>query len=240
MSMLEDYFFAQTADGRGSKVDTLPGGTNLGEIDDLKYFNNKLLRGLRVPSSYLPTGPDDGTAQYNDGKVGVAYIQEHQFAKYCQRLQKQIIRNLDKEFKMYLSFKGVEIDNSTFNIEFTEPQNFSSYRELDMDTQRAQLFTSLEAVPYLSQQFKLKKYLGLTEEEMKDNEHYWKQENKYNAENAEVQNIGLRNVGIRPGPSADLDINTPVDDIPDPEADVATPDVTQMSPDTPPGTAGVE
>ena len=233
MSMLEDYFFAQTADGRGSKVDTLPGGTNLGEIDDLKYFNNKLLRGLRVPSSYLPTGPDDGTAQYNDGKVGVAYIQEHQFAKYCQRLQKQIIRNLDREFKMYLNYKGIEIDNSTFNLDFSEPQNFSSYRELDLDTQRATLFTSLEAVPYLSQQFKLKKYLGLSEEEMKDNEQYWKQENKYNTNNAGVEELGLRNVGVRPGPSADLDLDTPVDDIPDPAEEVATPDVTQMSPETP-------
>ena len=54
MSMLEDYFLSQTADGRGSKVDTLPGGDNLGEIDDPKYFNNKLLRGLRIPNRYLP------------------------------------------------------------------------------------------------------------------------------------------------------------------------------------------
>ena len=235
MSMLEDYFFAQTADGRGSKVDTLPGGTNLGEIDDLKYFNNKLLRGLRVPSSYLPTGPDDGTAQHNDGKVGVAYIQEHQFSKYCQRLQRQIIRNLDREFKMYLNYKGIELDNSTFSIEFTDPQNFSSYRELDLDTQRAQLFTSLEAVPYLSQQFKLKKYLGLSEEDMKDNEHYWKQENKYSTANAGTEDVGLRNVGIRPGPSADLDIDTPIDDIPDPALDVETPDVTQLDPSGTPG-----
>ena len=238
MSMLEDYFFAQTADGRGSKVDTLPGGNNLGEIDDLKYFNNKLLRGLRVPSSYLPTGPDDGTAQHNDGKVGVAYIQEHQFSKYCERLQRQVIRNLDREFKMYLKFKGVEIDNSTFNLEFTIPQNFSSYRELDMDTQRAQLFTSLEAVPYLSQQFKLKKYLGLTDEEMKDNELYWKQENKYSTEGQDIDGIGLRNVGVRPGPSADLDIDTPVDDVPDPSTEVATPDVAQADPNT--ATPGTE
>ena len=238
MSMLEDYFFAQTADGRGSKVDTLPGGNNLGEIDDLKYFNNKLLRGLRVPSSYLPTGPDDGTAQHNDGKVGVAYIQEHQFSKYCERLQRQVIRNLDREFKMYLKFKGVEIDNSTFNLEFTIPQNFSSYRELDMDTQRAQLFTSLEAVPYLSQQFKLKKYLGLTDEEMKDNELYWKQENKYNTEGQDIEGIGLRNVGVRPGPSADLDLNTPLDDIPDPSTEVVTPDVAQADPNS--ATPGTE
>ena len=220
MSMLEDYFFAQTADGRGSKVDTLPGGDNLGEIDDLKYFNNKLLRGLRVPSSYLPTGPDDGTAQYNDGKVGVVYIQEHQFAKYCERLQKQIIRNLDTEFKQFLEWKGIEIDSHTFAIEFTKPQNFSSYRELDLDSQRAQLFGALEAVPYLSQQFKLKKYLGLTEDEMKDNEHYWKMENQYSSGSETPDNIGLRNVGVTPQSMPEVDIDTPI-----PDEEIPTPDM---------------
>ena len=237
MSMLEDYFFAATSEGRGSKVDTLPGGENLGQIDDLKYFNNKLLRGLRVPSSYLPTGPDDGSAQYNDGKVGVAFIQEFQFAKYCERLQKQVIRNLDREFKMFLSYKGVEMDNSTFRIEFAPPQNFSSYRELDLDTQRATLFSSLEAVPYLSQQFKMQKYLGLTQEEMKENEEYWKEENKYNESqvSGNVGDIGLRNVGIRPGPSADFDLDAPVDDIPLEDGltdDVTAPDVTPIGPGT--------
>ena len=74
MSINEDYFFPQTAEGRGSKVDTLPGGTNLGEIDDLRFFTNKLFRGLRIPASYLPTGAEDGQQQYNDGRVGTAYI----------------------------------------------------------------------------------------------------------------------------------------------------------------------
>ena len=99
MSMLEDYSF-QTADGRGSKVDTLPGGDNLGEIDDPKYFNNKLLRGLRIPNPlFAQQDPDDGTGTYNDGKVGVAYIQEYRFNKYCSRLQNTIIRELDREFQ---------------------------------------------------------------------------------------------------------------------------------------------
>ena len=83
LSINEDYFFPQTSDGRGSSVEVLPGGTNLGEIDDLKYFNNKMARGLRVPSSYLPTGPDDSGATTNDGKVGTALIQEFRFNKYC-------------------------------------------------------------------------------------------------------------------------------------------------------------
>ena len=212
MSMLEDYFFAQTADGRGSKVDTLPGGDNLGEIDDLKFFNNKLIRGLRIPSSYLPTGPDDGSAPFNDGKVGVAYIQEYRFAKYCERLQRQIIKSLNNEFKVYLRASGIEVDNSLFDIEFTEPQNFSSYRELELDQARTQLFGALEGIPYLSTQFKLMKYLGLTEEEIARNETLWAEENAYDTDDIQSDTTAsdLRQVGVRPQPASDVSI-APVD-----------------------------
>ena len=212
MSMLEDYFFAQTADGRGSKVDTLPGGDNLGEINDLKFFNNKLIRGLRIPSSYLPTGPDDGTQALNDGKVGVAYIQEYRFAKYCERLQRQIIKSLNNEFKVYLKASGVEVDNSLFDITFTDPQNFSSYRELELDQARTQLFGALEGIPYLATQFKLQRYLGLTEEEMVRNEKLWAEENAYDADDisADTTSSELRQVGVRPQPAGDVSI-APVD-----------------------------
>jgi len=205
MSMLEDYFFAQTADGRGSKVDTLPGGENLGQIDDLRYFKNKLLRGLRIPASYLPTGPDDGSAQYNDGKVGIAYIQEYRFARYVERLQKQVQEDLDHEFKMYLKKKGVDIDNSTFRLKFTPPMNFSSYRDLSLDNERAQLYAQLAQVPYLSNQFKLKKYLGLSDSEIKENEAKWRQENDYKKFDDASKQLDLKNIGIRAEPDAIVD-----------------------------------
>ena len=212
MSMLEDYFFAQTADGRGSKVDTLPGGDNLGEIDDLKFFNNKLIRGLRIPSSYLPTGPDDGSAPFNDGKVGVAYIQEYRFAKYCERLQRQIIKSLNNEFKVYLKASGIQVDNSLFDISFTDPQNFSSYRELELDQARTQLFGALEGIPYLATQFKLRKYLGLTEEEIARNETLWAEENAVDIDDisADTTASDLRQVGVRPQPGADVSM-APID-----------------------------
>jgi hypothetical protein len=200
--MLEDYFFAQTADGRGSKVDTLPGGDNLGQIDDLRYFNNKLLRGLRIPSSYLPSGPEDGSAMYNDGKVGIAYIQEYRFARYVERLQKQVEEDLDFEFKMFLKHRGIEIDPGDFCIRFTPPMNFSSYRELQLDAERATLYSQVQSIPHLSNQFKLKKYLGLTEDEMKQNEALWRAENGYEKFVDTEQMIGLKNIGIRAEPDA--------------------------------------
>ena len=118
LSINEDYFFPQTAEGRGSKVETLPGGENLGLIDDLKYFNNKLLRGLRVPSSYLPTGPEDGTAVYSDGRVGTAFIQEFRFTNYCQRLQQLVLMFLLNKMELgTLLLKIQALSKQKLNIE---------------------------------------------------------------------------------------------------------------------------
>jgi hypothetical protein len=177
LSINEDYFFPQTAEGRGSKVETLPGGTNLGEIDDLRYFTNKLVRGLRIPSSYLPTGADDASSQYNDGRVGTAYIQELRFNTYCERLQGLLVEEFDTEFKRYLLEKGVNIDTSMFNIKFQPPQNFASYRQAEIDNARVPTYTQMSAIPYISNRFALKRFLGMSEEEIAENERLWREEN---------------------------------------------------------------
>jgi hypothetical protein len=197
LSINEDYFFPQTADGRGSSVETLPGGSNLGEIDDLKYFNNKMCRGLRVPSSYLPTGPDDSDRPMNDGRVGTALIQEYRFNQYCERLQRLIITKLDDEFKMFMRWRGFNIDSGLFSIAFNPPQNFASYREAELDTTRVSTFQALEPIPYMSKRFLLKRYLGLTEEEIAENEELWAEE-RDQAEPAGTTGSDLRGVGVNP------------------------------------------
>jgi hypothetical protein len=176
MSMLEDYFFAVGSDGQGSKVETLAGGEALGQIDDLRYFNNKMLRALGVPSSYLPSGPDDGSTGYNDGRVGTAFIQEFRFSKVCERYQNQVIKNLDKEFKLFLKHSGVTIDSSLFELKFTTPQSFSEYRRLELDSAKINQFQTLADTKFLSTRFMLKRYLGLSDEEIYENERLWKEE----------------------------------------------------------------
>ena len=176
MSILEDYFFAVTSEGRGSKVEVLPGGENLGDIDDLRYFNNKMLRALGVPSSYLPTGPEDGTATVSDGRVGSAFIQEYRFSKVVTRHQQQVVEPIDEEFKLFLKHRGVTIDSSLFQLEFTEPQSFSDYRQLELDAARINTFTALMDVSFVSKRFILKTYLGWTEEQMAENERMWREE----------------------------------------------------------------
>ena len=201
LSVNEDYFFPQTAEGRGSKVDTLPGGSNLGEITDLHFFTNKLFRGLRIPASYLPTGLDDGTSNQNtfsDGRVGTALIQEWRFNQYCMRLQRSVAEKLDQEFKMFMRWRGINIDGSLFELQFNEPQNFASYRQAEVDSARRTSFTQLEQFPYLSKRFLLTRFLGLTEEEMSENEKLWSQE-QGDADKSKPEQVGLRGVGISPG-----------------------------------------
>lgn len=235
LSINEDYFFPQTAEGRGSKVDTLPGGTNLGEIDDLKYFTNKLMRALRIPSSYLPTGADDSQAQYNDGRVGTAYIQELRFNKYCERLQSLMIGSFDTEFKLFLYNRGVNIDFSLFDLKFQSPQNFASYRQAELDNQRIGTFTQMAALSFVSKRFALKRFLGLTDEDLAENERMWKEENGEKATVSTDSTGEMRSAGITPsGITADLGLAAGAEEAP---ADMQTPGEEPASTQTPPTAA---
>jgi hypothetical protein len=208
LSTMEDYFFPQTAEGRGSKVEVLPGGQNIGEITDLRFFTNKLFRGLRIPSSYLPTTDEDGTAAINDGRVGTALIQEWRFNQYCKRLQTLIVEKLDQEFKMYMKWRGIDIDGGLFDLVFCEPQNFSNYLQAELDNGKISTYTQLEAFPYFSKRFLMKRYLGLTEAEMTENEEMWNEEHadSKSGKGADVD-VGLRGVGVTPGGlESDLDM----------------------------------
>lgn len=198
LSTNEDYFFPTTADGRGSSVDVLPGGNNLGEITDLRFFTNKLYRGLRIPSSYLPTTAEDGSASYNDGRVGTALIQEWRFNQYCLRLQSMIADKLDSEFKLFMRWRGFNIDGSLFDLQFNEPQNFAQYRQSDIDLQRISTFTQLEPMPYFSKRWLMKRYLGMTEQEISENEKSWAEE-KGDAELAQPAAPSLGGVNLTQG-----------------------------------------
>jgi hypothetical protein len=199
LSVNEDYFFPQTAEGRGSKVETLPGGTNLGEITDLRYFTNKLFRALRIPSSYLPTAIDEQPNTVADGKVGTAYIQELRFNEYCKRLQSMIVETFDLEFKLWLHYQGVNIDSSLFELKFNQPQNFAAYRQSELDTARAATFTQVVQIPHLSKRFAMKRFLGMTEDEIKENEKLWLEEQGANIKPPTDAATELRAAGITPG-----------------------------------------
>lgn len=206
MSMMEDLFFAQTSEGRGSRVETLPGGESLGQIDDLRWFDNKLKRGLRVPSSYLPSGPEDGTATYTDGRVGTAYIQEYRFGEYCSRLQNLMSPVFDEEFKLFCKRRGINVDASIFELNFNPPENFGTYAMIELMNARIGIYQPLLDDPSFSNRYIKKFMLGMSDEQIMENEKMWAEENPEAVENLSdgggsempAGMPGLEGVGIRP------------------------------------------
>ena len=174
-SIQEDMFFPVTATGRGSRVETLPGGTEDFGTNLLKYFQEKVFRGLRIPTSYM-SGGDGAGAQYNDGKVGIAYIEELRFAKFVMRLQERLNAILDAEFKIYLKVSGLKIDDEIFQIRLPDPANFALYRQAALDADLISTFNNVEQTKYLSKRFIIKRYLGLSDDEIQMNETMLKEE----------------------------------------------------------------
>lgn len=178
-SMSEDFFFASRPDGRGSKVETLPGGQGLGELADLEYFQRKVWRGLRVPASYMIEQQEGGQI-WNDGKVGVAYIQELRFCLFVMRLQASLEKVLDAEFKTYLRAANIQIDEQIYQIRLPEPSNFGKYKQLEVDGQLLSAYGTADGVPYLSKRFIMKRYLQLDDDEIILNERMLREERGMN------------------------------------------------------------
>ena len=153
----------------------------------------------------MPTGDDDSAQTFSNGKLGSALIQEWRFNQYCRRLQNMVIDRLDQEFKMFMRWRGINIDGQLFELQFTEPQNFAQYSQADVDSARISTFSQLEPVPYLSKRFLMKRYLGLSEQELNENEQMWKEEHE--GTETPADQAGLRSVGITPGGiQSDLDM----------------------------------
>jgi len=113
------------------------------------------------------------------------------------RLQAAIAPTMDKEFKLFMKNKGINIDASVFDLEFVEPQSFSTYKEIEIHSARAAVFGNLEGVPYMSRRFILEKYLGWSEEEILKNERMWEEENQSGTTPEGSDVPGLGNVGVR-------------------------------------------
>jgi hypothetical protein len=106
----------------------------------------------------------------------------------------------DTEFKLYLNAKGINIDPNIFSVKFQVPQNFAAYRQTELDGQRINTFTTLAEVPYISKRFALKRFLGLSQEEMAENQELWEEENLNKGEeissSAELRSAGITAGGI--------------------------------------------
>jgi hypothetical protein len=219
--------YVHNSDGRGSKVETLPGGELVGEIGDLLFFSKKLARGLRIPPLYL-FGDDANSMAFNDGKLGTALVQEFLFNKYCMRLQAMLAKTFDYEFKYYLRKTGIEIDENMFELRFCVPQNFSKYRQIELDSQQMQVYSQIADNKHFSERGKKIRYLGMSMDEILEDERMWREENpekikkKTGSDGGADASAGLSDVGIRSGamfPDTGMDADpesfTPDGEMPD-------------------------
>jgi hypothetical protein len=97
-----------------------------------------------------------------------------------------------------MRWRGFNIDGSLFDLSFNEPQNFAQYRQADIDAARIATFTQLEPLPYFSKRWLMKRYLGMTEQELSENETAWAEE-RGDTELAQPEAPSIRGVGISPG-----------------------------------------
>jgi hypothetical protein len=130
--------------------------------------------------------------------LGTAYIQELRFNKYCERLQTAMIETFDQEFKLFLYNKGVNIDFSLFDIKFQSPQNFAAYRQAELDNQRISTFAQVVALPFIAKRFALKRFLGMSDEDLAENERLWKEESGMAKVTSQDAAGELRTAGVSP------------------------------------------
>ena len=193
ISTMEDIYIPITADARGSKVETMEGQQWNG-LDDLEYFTSKVMRGLRVPSSFM-LGPEEGGASYNDGRVGTAFIQEIQFARFCLRIQELLDNYFDREFKLYLKLKGIQIHSADYQLKFLPPMNFEEYREGALDDDRLNRLSQATNFQFISKRFAMQKYGRFTHDEILKNERMWIEENRGDDSVRDAQNNDMGGMG---------------------------------------------
>jgi hypothetical protein len=98
----------------------------------------------------------------------MAYIEELRFANYVTRLQQKISTTFEHHFKIFLKSAKIKIDHNLFKIKLPDPQNFKAYREAELNTSLINNFNSIKDTKFISPRFAMRKYLNMTEEEIKD------------------------------------------------------------------------
>lgn len=165
-TMLDSYWFARRNGEVGSDVELMPGGQNLGQLDDLLYFVNKLYKSLKVPISRLnPNEP------FKDGAELLR--EELRFAKFIIRIQNQLAAGLKEAFITHLKLRGwwkeLKLHESYFNFRFTEPSNFFAIRQQQLLELKLKNFSDMSANDGISNTFAQRHYLDYSDAKIGEN-----------------------------------------------------------------------
>ena len=179
MSMLEDFWLPRREGGRGTEITTLPGGQNLGEITDIKYFQDKLYRSLNVPVSRI--GVDRG---FNLGRSSEILRDEVKFSKFVGRLRKRFSRMFNDMLRTQLILKNIitpedwEIMSDHIQYDFLYDNHFAELKESELLNERLSLVATAEPYvgKYYSQDYIRRNILRQTDQEIIDQDKLIKKE----------------------------------------------------------------
>ena len=171
MSMLEDFWLPRREGGRGTEITTLPGGSNLGEIDDITYFKQKLFRSLNVPMSRM-----EAEAGFSLGRSTEITRDELKFTKFVQRLRKKFTPLFTDILKSQLILKGVitledwKKMQQHIQYDFLQDGHFAELKKAELLEDRINALGSIESYigTFFSKQWVQKNVLNLTDHEIED------------------------------------------------------------------------
>ena len=175
MSMLEDFWLPRREGGKGTEITTLPGGQNLGEMEDVKYFQKKLLNALNVPASRLDT---NSGSMMGLGRTTEVTRDEVKFSKFVNRLRNKFAQVFDHALKIQLVLKGVctteeyEDFREEIYYDFIKDNNFTEMRDAELLRERINTATMLDPFigKYYSAAWVRKNVLQMTDEEIEQME----------------------------------------------------------------------
>ena len=174
MSMLEDFWLPRREGGRGTEITTLPGGSNLGEIDDIKYFQKKLFQSLNVPYSRLDSEASGGLQLGRSTEVS---RDEIKFTKFVSRLRNRFNSLFHDLLKTQLILKGIatieDWDNTlsqTIKYEYVNDGYFAEIKESEMFKDRMETYRNVKDSgmlgTVLSRDYMMKQILKMSEAEI--------------------------------------------------------------------------
>ena len=155
LSMMEDFWLPRREGGKGTEITTLPGGQNLGELEDVKYFERKLYKSLSVPISRLE--PNQG---FSLGRVSEVTRDELKFSKFVDRLRNKFADVFDQALRAQCVLKGIctsdewEMFKENIYYNFIKDNNFTELKDAELMRERLSLLTEID--PYTGRYFSQK------------------------------------------------------------------------------------
>ena len=171
MTMLEDFWLPRREGGKGTEITTLPGGQNLGQMDDVTYFQNKLYKSLNVP-----IGRMDPSAQYSFGRATEITRDEVKFAKFITRLRMRFSDLFTRILEKQLILKGVITSEdwaefkTNFKFEYAEDNHFAELRNTEILRDRVSMLRDADDYTgkYFSHEWIRRNVLYQTDEDMQE------------------------------------------------------------------------